>query len=62
MGMKNNVFVIVGIFLIMFVLLCPLPPVLGVPGVLWRLVIGLLGCFFIERSICAIIKEKKKGQ
>ncbi len=62
MGMKNNVFVIVGIFLIMFVLLCPLPPALGVPGLLWRLVIGLLGCFFIGRSICAIIKEKKKGQ
>lgn len=55
MGMKNNVFVIVGIFLIMFVLLCPLPPVLGVQGLLWRLVIGLLGS-------CAIIKVKKKGQ
>ena len=62
MGMKNNVFVIVGIFLIMNVLLCPLPPALDVPGLLWRLVIGLLGCFFIGRSICAIIKEKKKGQ
>ena len=51
MGMKNNVFVIAGIFLIMFVLLCPLSPVLGVSGLLWRLVIGLLGCFFIGRSI-----------
>ena len=40
MGMKNNVFVIVGIFLIMFVLLCPLPPVLGVPGLFIRGSIG----------------------
>lgn len=54
--------IVLGLCLIVFDLLCPLPPALGVPGLLWRLVIGLLGCFFIGRSICAIIKEKKKGQ
>ena len=42
--MKNLIFCIVGIWIIIFVLLCPFPPLFGIPGLVWRAIVGAMGC------------------
>lgn len=49
--MKNIVFIITGLILLIFVIICPFPAILAVPGVAWRLIIGLLGCFLLALGI-----------
>jgi hypothetical protein len=42
--MKSLIFCIVGIWIIIFVLLCPFPPLFGIPGLIWRAIVGTMGC------------------
>ena len=58
--MKDKLYAVVGIWIIIFVLLCPLPPVFGVPGLLWRLIIGLFGLYLSGKSILKISNRKKR--
>lgn len=55
--MKNFVLVIIGLLLIVFVMIFPLPMIFTVSGVVWRIIIGLLSCFLIISSIHRIRKR-----
>jgi di/tricarboxylate transporter len=48
---KNVALMIVGIVLFVFVLICPLPTMLAISGVAWRIIVGLLGCFLVALGI-----------
>jgi di/tricarboxylate transporter len=48
---KNVALMIVGIILFVFVLICPLPTMLAIPGAAWRIIVGLLGCFLAALGI-----------
>ena len=52
--MKNFVLLVIGLLLIVFVMIFPLPTIFTVSGVVWRVIIGLLSCFFIVSSIYRI--------
>ena len=43
----NKLLIVLGLCIIVFDLLCPFPPVLGISGLTWRIIIGLVGCFMI---------------
>ena len=49
--MKNVVLIIVGLIFLLFVAICPLPTILAIPGIAWRIIIGLLGCFLFILGI-----------
>lgn len=53
----HKLFVVLGLWIIVFDLLCPFPPMLGVSGLTWRLIIGLASGVMI--FIC-IWKYKKE--
>ncbi len=57
--MKNLIFCIVGIWIIIFVLLCPFPPLLGIPGLVWRAILGILGCFILGSGLYGRRKSEK---
>ena len=57
--MKNLIFCIVGIWIIIFVLLCPFPPLLGIPGLVWRAIIGMLGCVILGSGLYGRRKSEK---
>lgn len=47
--MKNIARILIGVaglIVLLFAIICPLPAVLAVPGIVWRVGIGLFGCFF----------------
>jgi di/tricarboxylate transporter len=48
---KNVALMIVGIVLFVFVLICPLPTMLAIPGVAWRIIVGVLSCFLVALGI-----------
>ena len=52
--MKNFVLLVIGLLLIVFVMIFPLPTIFTVSGVVWRVIIGLLSCFLIVSSIYRI--------
>ena len=43
--------IVLGLCLIVFDLLCPFPPLLGISGLTWRIIIGLASCFMIVLCI-----------
>ena len=47
------IMMIIGILLLVFDIICPVPPILGIPGVVWRIIIGIIG-------ICLLIIGVKK--
>lgn len=52
--MKNFVLLVIGLLLIVFVMIFPLPTIFTVSGVVWRVIIGLLSYFLIVSSIYRI--------
>jgi CDP-diglyceride synthetase len=40
-----------GIILLVFAAIVPFPPIFTIPGVAWRIIIGLLGCFLVYKAI-----------
>ncbi len=58
--MKSLIFGVFGIWIIIFVLLCPFPPLLGIPGLVWRAIIGMLGCFFLGSGLYGRRNSGKK--
>jgi di/tricarboxylate transporter len=48
---KKVALMIVGIVLFVFALICPLPTMLAIPGVAWRIIIGLFGCLSVALGI-----------
>ncbi len=57
--MKSIVSVIVGIFIIIFMLICPFPPIFGVPGLVWRCIIAGIGCVLI---VFGLHGKRKSGK
>ena len=49
--MNNIVLIIVGLIFLVFVVIYPLPTMLAVSGIAWRIIIGLLGCFLLVLGI-----------
>jgi len=49
--MKNIILLIIGVLLLVFVMISPLPAIFAIPGVAWRIMIGLLGCFLTVLGI-----------
>ena len=59
--MKNLIFCIVGIWIIIFVLLCPFPPLLGIPGLVWRAIIGMFGFRLIWQKKVRKVESVETG-
>lgn len=57
MIMKVVLQVIVGLILLIVAAICPFPIMIAIPGVVWRIVIGMLGCFL---CISGIYKKVRK--
>lgn len=55
--MKVVLQVIVGLILLIVAAICPFPIMIAIPGVVWRIVIGMLGCFL---CISGIYKKVRK--
>ena len=49
--MKNKALMIAGIILLMFALVCPLPPLFGISGIAWRTAIGAFGCVSLALGV-----------
>ena len=49
--MKKIAVIMLGLIFLIAALICPLPTVLAVPGIVWRIIIGLLGCFLLAFGI-----------
>lgn len=55
---KNILFIVVGLIVLMATVICPFPMMLGISGIVWRVIIGLLGCFSLILGIYKISKKK----
>ncbi len=55
--MNHNTQIMMGVVFLIFAAICPLPPVFMVPGVVWRIIIGLLGCFLFAFGVYQKIKK-----
>lgn len=55
----NIVYIIVGVILIFVDLSCPFPPVFGIPGIVWRLIIGIIGIFLLVTGLRNFFIKKK---
>lgn len=49
--MKNVVLIIVGLLLLALVIIFPLPTMLAISGVVWRIIIGFFGCILIYKTV-----------
>ena len=56
--MKKLTLIMIGLILIIFVMICPFPTILAVPGAAWRMIIGLLGCFLLALGIYKAVHKK----
>ena len=57
-GMLRNLLIVLGGIIILIDLICPFPALLGVPGLVWRLIIGILSCALIFACVVKSVKEK----
>lgn len=55
--MKNIVLIIVGLIFLLFAMICPLPTMLAVSGIVWRIIIGLFGCCLLALGIYRIVRK-----
>ncbi len=56
--MKNIVLIIVGLIFLLFVVICPLPTMLAISGIVWRIIIGLFGCCLLALGIYKIVRKR----
>lgn len=56
--MKNIVLIIVGLTILLFVVICPYPTMLAISGVVWRIMIGLFGCFLLALGIFKSVRRR----
>ncbi len=55
---KNIARIAVGLMLLFAAIICPFPTILAVSGIVWRIIIGLLGCFLLALGIYKIAGKK----
>ncbi len=56
----HKLFAVLGLWIIVFDLLCPFPSMLGVSGLTWRLIIGLVSGVMIFICIWKIFRIDSK--
>lgn len=57
--MKKIGLIMVGFLFLIFGIICPLPAILGVSGIVWRIVLGLLGCFLLGLGIYKAVRKRQ---
>lgn len=55
---KNIMLTAAGLVVLMAAAICPFPMILAIPGTVWRMIIGLLGCFSFALGIYRISGKK----
>ncbi len=55
--MNGTVLIVIGVILLIFAVIYPFPPIFAIPGIIWRIVIGLLGLFLIIMGIKSVRKR-----
>lgn len=55
---KNIILIVVGLIVLMVTVICPFPMMLGISGIVWRVIIGLLGGFSLILGIYRISSKK----
>lgn len=45
--MRNMIQIVIGLIFLIVALICPLPTMLAVSGVVWRMIVGLLGLILL---------------
>ncbi len=55
---KNMTRIAVGMMLLFVAIICPFPMILAIPGIMWRIIIGILGCFLLALGIYKIAGKK----
>lgn len=56
--MKNYMLIVVGLIIVIIIVVCPLPMMFGISGLVWRIIIGLIGCFSFALGVYKISKKK----
>ena len=56
--MKNIALIILGSLILILTAICPFPSLLAVSGVVWRIIIGLLGCCLLTLGIYKAVKKR----
>ena len=54
----HKLLIVLGLWIIMLDLLCPFPPVLGVSGLTWRILIGLVSCLLIVINTLKLYRNR----
>ena len=54
--------VIVGLILLLFAAVCPLPMMFAISGIAWRMIIGLLGCLLLTSDISKVAQKRKQSR
>lgn len=54
--MNGTVLIVIGAILLILAAICPFPPIFAIPGIICRIIIGLLGLF----SLIAGIKSARR--
>ena len=55
--MNSIVLIVIGVILLILATICPFPQIFTIPGIIWRIVIGLLGLFLIIMGIKSVRKR-----
>ncbi len=52
--MNGTILIVIGAILLIFAAIYPFPPIFAIPGIIWRIVIGLLGLFSLIAGIKSV--------
>ncbi len=58
--MKNIAYLMVGLILFILAVIYPLPTIFAVSGIVWRILIGLLGCFSFTWGIYKTVRKNNE--
>lgn len=54
--------IVVGLVFLILAAICPLPPMVAVPGVVWRIVVSLLSCAAIVSGVSGLVRQTERGE
>ena len=58
MKIANIALIVIGVIILLFVAITPLPTIFEIHGVAWRIIIGLLGCFALVLGVYKSVRKK----
>lgn len=56
--MNHTISILVGLIFVIFAAIYPLPAMLAISGIAWRIIIGLLGCALFALGIYKTVCKK----